>query len=106
LGGTLAAIEGLGIESIARSTTGTRPRVRVVQVAPTGERITLTETLAGAAVRSGPARVTSLRVTPPSEAYPLSTGTVSFGSLLITVRSSLAAEPLRALLERLTDAGR
>jgi hypothetical protein len=107
LGGTLGVIEGLRVESIARSTTGSRPRIRVVQVAETGERITLTETLAGANVRSpGPARVTSVRVMPPSEAYPLSTGTVSFGSLLITVRSSLAADALQTLLGRLSDAGR
>jgi len=105
LGGTLGAIEGLGIESIAKSTAGSRPRVRVVQVAGSGERIVLTETRAGAAVRggAGPARLTSLRVMPPSEAYPLSTGTASLGNLLITARSGLAADALRSLLERLGE---
>ena len=105
LGGTLGAIEGLGIESIAKSTAGSRPRVRVVQLAESGERIVLTETRAGAAVRggAGPARLTSLRVMPPSEAYPLSTGTASLGNLLITARSGLAADALRSLLERLGE---
>jgi hypothetical protein len=105
LGGTLGAIEGLGIESIAKSLTGSRPRVRVVQIAESGERIELTETLAGAAVRggAGPARLTALRIIPASEAYPQSTGTASFGSLLITVKSTLAAEALRSLLERLGE---
>lgn len=105
LGGTLGAIEGLTIESITRSTAGTRPRVRVVQLTPSGERIVLTETRAGAAVRggAGPAVVTALRVMPPSEAYPFSTGTASLGNLLITVRSSLAADALRGLLERLGE---
>ena len=105
LGGTLGAIEGLSIESITKSTAGTRPRVRVVQLTQAGERIVLTETRAGAAVRggAGPAVVTALRVMPPSEAYPFSTGTASLGNLLITVRSSLAADALRGLLERLGE---
>ena len=105
LGGTLGAIEGLAIESITRSTAGTRPRVRVVQLTPSGERIVLTETRAGAAVRggAGPAVVTALRVMPPSEAYQFSTGTASLGNLLITVKSSLAADALRVLLERLGE---
>lgn len=105
LGGTLGAIEGLSIESITKSTAGSRPRVRVVQLSQAGERIVLTETRAGAAVRggAGPAVVTALRVMPPSEAYPFSTGTASLGNLLITVKSSLAADALRALLDRLGE---
>jgi len=105
LGGTLGAIEGLSIESITKSTAGTRPRVRVVQLTQSGERIVLTETRAGAAVRggAGPAVVTALRVMPPSEAYPFSTGTASLGNLLITVKSSLAVDALRVLLERLGE---
>jgi hypothetical protein len=105
LGGTLGAIEGLSIESITKSTTGTRPRVRVVQLTQSGERIVLTETRAGAAVRggAGPAVVTALRLMPPSEAYQFSTGTASLGNLLITVKSSLAADALRVLLEGLGE---
>jgi len=105
LGGTLGGIEGLSIESITKSTAGTRPRVRVVQLTQSGERIVLTETRAGAAVRggAGPAVVTALRVMPPSEAYQFSTGTASLGNLLITVKSSLAADALRVLLERLGE---
>jgi hypothetical protein len=105
LGGTLGAIEGLSIESISKNTSGSRPRVRVVQLTDAGERIVLSETLAGAAVRgTGPAHLTALRIVPASEAYPMSTGTASLGNILITARSSLGADVLRALLERLGDA--
>jgi hypothetical protein len=45
--------------------------------------------------------VTALRVIPASEAYPLTTGTVSFGSLLVTAKTSLAGDALRALLAKL-----
>ena len=105
LGGTLGAVEGLYIESISQSTAGTRTRVRVAQLTPAGERIVLTETRAGAAVRGGPgpAVVTALRVMPPSEAYPFSTGTVSLGNVLITVKSGLAADALKSLLGKLAD---
>jgi len=103
LGGGIGAIQGLSIESIARSTAGTRPRVRITQLTPSGERITLTETRSGAAVRAGPAVVTAIRVMPPSEAYPFSTGTVSLGNILITAKSSIAADALRAHLERLGE---
>jgi hypothetical protein len=106
LGGTLGAIDGLPIESISQSTAGARVRVRVVQLTQAGERIALTETRAGAAVRggSGPAVVTALRVMPPSEAYPWSTGTASLGNILITVKSSVAPDALRGMLERLAEA--
>lgn len=103
LGGGIGAIQGLSIESIARSTAGTRPRVRLTQLTPSGERITLTQTRSGAAVRAGPAVVTAIRVMAPSEAYPFSTGTVSLGNILITAKSSIAADALRAHLERLGE---
>jgi hypothetical protein len=104
LGGTVGAIAGLGIESITQSTAGPRTRVRVAQLTEAGERIVLTETRAGAAVRgAGPAVVTALRVMPPSEAYPFSTGTVSLGNILITAKSGLAADTLRSLLAKLGD---
>lgn len=103
MGGAFGAIQGLTIEGVARSTAGSRPRVRVTQLTAEGERIVLTETRAGAAVRSGPATVTALRVMPPSEAYPFSTGTVSFGGILITAKATIPAEALRAHLERLAE---
>lgn len=105
LGGTLGAIQGLSIESIAKSTAGNRTRVRLAQLTQSGERIVLTETRAGAAVRggSGPAVVTALRVMPASEAYPWSTGTASLGNILVTVKTSLSADILRPLLQRLAE---
>jgi hypothetical protein len=104
LGGTFGAIEGLYIESITQSTAGARARVRVAQLTSSGERIVLTETRAGAAVRgAGPAVVTALRVMPASEAYPFSTGTVSLGNILITVKSTIQADTLRSLLAKLGD---
>jgi len=104
LGGTLGAIDGLPIESIAKSTAAGRSRIRVAQLTQAGERIVLTETRAGAAVRGpGPAVVTALRVMPPSEAYPWSTATASFGNILITVKTSVAVETLRSLLARLGE---
>ena len=106
LGGTLGAIQGLTIESITSSAAGSRPRVRVAQLTPSGERIVLTETRAGAAVRggSGPAVVTALRVMPASEAYPWCTGTASLGNILVTVKTKLSADALRPLLQRLGEA--
>jgi hypothetical protein len=106
LGGTLGAIQGLTIESIASSAAGSRPRVRLAQVTASGERIVLTETRAGAAVRggSGPAVVTALRVMPASEAYPWCTGTASLGNILVTVKTKLSADALRPLLQRLGEA--
>ena len=102
MGGSLGAIEGLAVESIARSTTGTRPRVRVTQLTESGQRIVLTETRAGAAV-GGEARVTAVRVMPPSEAYPLATGTASLGTLLITAKAGIPADAMRSHLERLAE---
>jgi len=105
LGGTLGAIQGLGIESISKSLTGTRARIRVAQLTSTGERIVLTETRAGAAVRggTGPAVVTALRVMPASEAYPWCTGTASLGNILVTMKTKLAADVVRPMLQRLGE---
>ena len=105
LGGTLGAIQGLPIESISKSTAGSRTRVRIAQITQSGERIVLTETRAGAAVRGGPGPVvvTALRVMPASEAYPWSTGTASLGNILVTVKTSLSADVLRPLLNRLGE---
>jgi len=105
LGGTLGAIQGLGIESISSSAAGSRPRVRLAQITASGERIVLTETRAGAAVRggTGPAVVTALRVMPASEAYPWCTGTASLGNILVTVKTKLSADALRPLLQRLGE---
>ncbi len=105
LGGTLGSIQGLGIESISKATAGTRTRIRVAQLTATGERIVLTETRAGAAVRggSGPAIVTALRVMPASEAYPWCTGTASLGNILVTVKTKLSADVVRPLLQRLGE---
>jgi hypothetical protein len=104
LGGTLGAIEGLPIESISKSTAAGRARVRVAQLTQAGQRIVLTETRAGAAVRAaGPVVVTALRVIPPSDAYPWSTATASFGNVLITVKTSVAVDALRSMLARLSE---
>jgi hypothetical protein len=104
LGGAIGVIPGLHIESITRSVTGSRARVRIVQITSAGERIALTETRAGAAVRgAGPMAVTALRVMPASEAYPFSTGTVSFGNLLITVKTTVPVDALQPLLQRIAE---
>jgi len=105
LGGTLGAIQGLSIESITASTSGPRTRVRIAQLTSTCDRVVLTETRAGANVRggSGPAVVTALRIMPASEAYPYSTGSASFGNILVTVKTSLTADALRPLLGRLSE---
>jgi len=52
---------------------------------------------------SGPAVVTALRIMPASEAYPYSTGSASFGNILVTVKTSLTADALRPLLGRLSE---
>ena len=91
LGGMIGLIQGLSVESISKSTAGPRPRIRVVQLSASGQRIVLTQSRAGAAIAPAPgtAHVTALRVMPPSEAYPLSTGTASLGNILITAKSSI-----------------
>jgi hypothetical protein len=40
---------------------------------------------------------------PASEAYPWSTGTASLGNILVTVKTSLSADVLRPLLNRLGE---
>ena len=66
-----------------------------------GERIVLTETRSGAPTLGGTPRVTALRIIPATEAYPVTTGTASFGSLLVTAKTTLPADTLRALLAKL-----
>jgi hypothetical protein len=44
-----------------------------------------------------------MRVIPPSEAYPVTTGTASFGNQLVTAKASLPADSVRAMLARLAE---
>jgi len=104
LGRPVVIIEGLWIESIAIPATGTRPRVRVAQIDDTGERITMVMSRSGPANVTALPRVRALHIVPPTEAYPITTGTASFGGLMVTAKSSLPAESLRALLQRLVEA--
>jgi hypothetical protein len=104
LGVPVPVISDLWIESIARPATGTRPRIRVAQLTDSGERISLVVSRSGPANRASIPRVTALRIIPPTEAYPITTGTASFGTLLVTAKSTLAAESLRALLQQLVEA--
>jgi hypothetical protein len=97
----IATIPELWIESIATSQSGSRPRARVALLTASGERIVLTQTRSGAPAVGGAPRVTALRIIPASEAYPLTTGTASFGSLLVTAKTTLAGDALRALLGKL-----
>jgi len=97
----LATIPELWIESIATSQSGSRARARVALLTASGERIVLTQTRSGAPAVGGAPRVTALRIIPASEAYPLTTGTASFGSLLVTAKTTLAGDTLRALLATL-----
>lgn len=102
LGGFIAVIPGLWVESITSPAAGSRRRARVAQLTATGERIVLTETRSGApGLGGGTPRVTALRVIGPTEAYPLSTGTASFGSLLVTAKTTLSVDSLRAMLGKL-----
>ena len=106
LGQPVAVIPGLWIESIAKPPGTTRPRVRVAQITPSGERVALVETRSGAATRADRPRLTALRLMPPSDAYPVTTGTGSFGNLLVTATTALPPDSLRALLARLIEAPR
>jgi Domain of unknown function (DUF4388)/Carboxypeptidase regulatory-like domain len=102
LGGFIAVVPGLWVESITAPAAGSRRRARVAQLTATGERIVLTETRSGApGLGGGTPRVTALRVIGPTEAYPLSTGTASFGSLLVTAKTTLPVDSLRAMLGKL-----
>jgi hypothetical protein len=104
LGIPLAVIPGLYVESVATPESGGRPRVRIAQLTASGQRIVLTETRAGAPVPGTP-RVTALRIIPASQTYPLTTGTASFGNLLVTAKAAMAGDALRALLATLVVAG-
>ncbi|HWP39014.1 MAG TPA: carboxypeptidase regulatory-like domain-containing protein [Gemmatimonadales bacterium] len=105
LGQPLAVIGGLWVESVSRAAGTARPRIRVAQLTPSGERVALVETRSGAPPTGEP-RLTALRIMPPSEAYPVTTGTGSFGNLLVTATTSLPPDSLRALLGRLVQAPR
>jgi hypothetical protein len=101
LGGRLGAIPGLRIESFASSEARGRTRVRVAQLARTGQRIVLIETAGSDASGSASARATAVSVMPPLESSGESIGSASLGNLQITARSSLAPDALRPLLGRL-----
>lgn len=105
LGMPIAVIPGLTVESIATPSDGGRPRVRVAQLTASGERIVLTETRSGAPVPSSNPRVTALRVIPASPSYPVTTGTASFGNLLVTAKAEMDGGELRELLAKLVVAG-
>jgi len=100
LGGRIAMIPGLRAESFASSEARGRTRVRVAQIARTGQRIVLIETANGAAP-AGPARATAVSVEPPLEGTSESIGSASLGNLQITARSTLTPAALRPLLSRL-----
>ncbi|HXV87402.1 MAG TPA: carboxypeptidase regulatory-like domain-containing protein, partial [Gemmatimonadales bacterium] len=104
LGQPLAVIPGMWVESVAKS-AGSRPRIRVAQLSESGERVALVETRSAAARADRP-RLTALRVMPPSEAYPVTTATGSFGGLLVTATSTMDPNALRSLLTRLIQAPR
>ncbi len=101
LGGTLAQITGLKIESITTSSVGGRPRVRVAQIAPGGHRVALVEMSSGSpAAGSRPYRAADVSA---SAAEGMSIGTATLGGAFITARSGLGAEDLRQLLLKLGE---
>lgn len=107
LGGSLAAIQGLRIESISTSSVGGRARVRVAQIARTGTRIVLTQMSSGAESAPIPAgtRPTEVSVSEmSSEGSPATIGTASLAGIFVTVRSTLPAGDLRPLILRLAAA--
>jgi hypothetical protein len=99
----IATVPELWVESIAITETASRPRARVALLTTAGERIVLTETRSGAPIVGGTPRVTALRIIPGTEAYPVTTGTVSFGSLLVTAKTTLDPDTLRSLLTKLAE---
>ncbi len=101
LGRPVAVISNLWIESVAIPATGTRPRVRIAHLVDSGKRISLVVSRSGPANRAAVPRVTALRIIPATEAYPITTGTASFGAFLVTAKTSLPAERLRTLLQGL-----
>jgi hypothetical protein len=91
------------IESFAQPSSGTRPRVRVAHLAESGERIILVVTRSGPAARPPNPRLTALRVMPASEAFPETTGTASYGGLVVTATATLSADELKSLLVGLAE---
>jgi hypothetical protein len=104
LGMPVAVVGGLWIETIAKPASGSRPRIRVTQLTHSGDRLILVVARAGAPARQPNPRVTALRIIPASAAYPTTTGTASFGNLLVTAKTELPADSLRIQLGRLTEA--
>jgi hypothetical protein len=104
LGMPVAVVGGLWIEAIAKPASGSRPRIRVTQLTHSGDRVILVVARAGAPARQPNPRVTALRIIPASAAYPTTTGTASFGNLLVTAKTELPADSLRIQLGRLTEA--
>ncbi len=103
LGRPIPVIEGLWIESFAEPSSGTRPRVRVAQLTETGERIVLVVARSGPAVRPPNPRLTALRVMPASAAFPVTTGSASYGGLMVSATTSLPADELKSLLVGLAE---
>jgi hypothetical protein len=103
LGRPIPVIEGMWIESFAQPSSGTRPRVRVAHLAESGERIILVVTRSGPAARPPNPRLTALRVMPASEAFPETTGTASYGGLVVTATATLSADELKSLLVGLAE---
>lgn len=100
LGIEFPTVPGLWTETIAIS-TGRRPRVRVTQLTETGERVALVISRPRPEAPIGTPHVTAMRVIAGTAAYPVTTGTASFGSLLITAKTSLPADSLQAFLRSL-----
>jgi hypothetical protein len=100
IGGTLAQIQGLRIESVTTSSVGGRPRVRVAQIARSGQRIVLMEMSSGAPAGAHPYHPADVNVSP---AEGLSIGTATLGTAFITAKSMMAADDLRPLLQKLGE---
>ncbi len=100
LGGTLAAVPGLRIESITTSSVGGRARVRLAQLDRTGERLVLTQMPSGEPPVAGARpRVTGVVTSQITATQAM--GTASLGPVFVTARSTLGADALRPLLQRL-----
>jgi serine/threonine protein kinase len=103
LGGTLGAIGGLQIESIATSKLKTGSPVRVVQHLADGRHLVLLESRDRAAARRTPAGATATvsDLRPPRTGVPFSSATVRLGRLTIEARAAIGADSLRDLVGRL-----
>ena len=103
LGGGLALIPGLRVETITTSSVRGTSRVRVAQLTRAGERVVLIQTggsgesTTGAPVASGVSA---------EELGGESIGSATLGALQITARSFLPAGELRRLLQRLNQVTR